>query len=125
MPKNEDAALQSAHVAHDAADERGDSGCCAHCAKQKSTPRSDQLQTDLQRRLNRAVGQLQGIKQMIEDNRYCGDVLVQLAAARSAVQSIERLVLQNHLETCVVEEIRAGNDEIVQEAMKLIRRVAQ
>ena len=83
------------------------------------------MQADLQKRLNRAVGQLNGIKQMINDNRYCGDVLIQLSATRSAIQSIERIVLQNHLETCVVEEIRAGNDEIVDEAMDLIRRVAK
>jgi len=102
-----------------------DSRACPHCAKQKNTPRSDEMQADLQKRLNRAVGQLNGIKQMIDDNRYCGDVLIQLSATRSAIQSIERIVLQNHLETCVVEEIRAGNDEIVDEAMDLIRRVAK
>ena len=98
---------------------------CPHCAKYKNTPRSDEMQADLRKRLNRAIGQLNGIKQMIDDNRYCGDVLVQLSATRSAIQSIERIVLQNHLETCVVEEIRAGNDEIVQEAMDLIKRVAK
>lgn len=98
---------------------------CPHCARQKHTPRSQDLQEDLQRRLNRAIGQLGGIKTMIEENRYCGDVLVQLSATRSAIQSIERIVLQNHLETCVVEEIRSGNDEIVDEAMDLIKRVAK
>ncbi|MDO4399858.1 MAG: metal-sensing transcriptional repressor [Coriobacteriia bacterium] len=102
-----------------------DSRACPHCAKQKNTPRSDEMQADLQKRLNRAIGQLNGIKQMIDGNRYCGDVLIQLSATRSAIQSIERIVLQNHLETCVVEEIRAGNDEIVDEAMDLIRRVAK
>jgi len=103
----------------------GDNQACPHCAKHKNTPRSAEMQADLQRRLNRAIGQLNGIKQMVDDNRYCGDVLVQLSATRSAIQSIERIVLQNHLETCVVEEIRAGNDEIVQEAMDLIKRVAK
>ena len=98
---------------------------CPHCAKHKNTPRSDDMQADLQKRLNRAIGQLNGIKAMIDDNRYCGDVLVQLSATRSAIQSIERIVLQNHMETCVVEEIRAGNDEIIEEAMDLIKRVAK
>jgi DNA-binding FrmR family transcriptional regulator len=98
---------------------------CPHCAKHKNTPRSEEMQADLQKRLNRAIGQLNGIKQMIDDNRYCGDVLVQLSATRSAIQSIERIVLQNHLQTCVVEEIRAGNDEIIDEAMDLIKRVAK
>jgi DNA-binding FrmR family transcriptional regulator len=101
------------------------SRACPHCAKQKNTPRSDEMQADLQKRLNRAIGQLNGIKQMIDGNRYCGDVLIQLSATRSAIQSIERIVLQNHLETCVVEEIRAGNNEIIDEAMDLIKRVAK
>jgi len=97
---------------------------CA-CARHKHTPRSHEMQADLTKRLNRAIGQLNGVKGMIEDNRYCGDVLIQLAAASSAIQSIERIVLQNHLETCVVEEIRNGNDAIIDEAMDLIRRVSK
>ncbi|MGI6032912.1 MAG: metal-sensing transcriptional repressor [Coriobacteriales bacterium] len=95
------------------------------CARYKNTPREAELQKDLQKRLNRAIGQLNGVKQMIDDNRYCGDVLVQLSAAVSALKSVERIVLQNHLETCVVEQIREGNDEIVDEAMDLIMRVAK
>ena len=55
---------------------------CPHCVKHKNTPRSEEMQADLQKRLNRAIGQLNGIKQMIDDNRYCGDVLVQLSATR-------------------------------------------
>ena len=75
--------------------------------------------------LRTARGQIDGVLKMIEDNRYCGDVLIQLAAADSAVKSVERLVLQNHLKTCVVEEIRNGNDEIVDEAMDLIKRISK
>lgn len=59
---------------------------------------------------------------MIDDNRYCGDVLTQLAAAESAVRRVSEMVLQEHMETCVVQEIRNGNDEVVDEAMALIRR---
>ena len=88
----------------------------------KDKPRSDELQADVQRRLNRAIGQLNGVKAMIDDNRYCGDVLTQLAAAESAVRRVSEMVLQEHMETCVVQEIRNGNDEVVDEAMALIRR---
>ena len=70
--------------------------CCCH---HKATPRSQQMQADLQKRLNRVIGQLNGVKAMIDDNRYCGDVLVQLSAAESAVHSISAILLQNHLET--------------------------
>lgn len=90
--------------------------------KHKHTPRSEELQHDVQKRLNRAIGQLGGVKNMIDDNRYCGDVLMQLAAAESAIRRVSEILLQEHLKTCVVEEIRAGNDEVVDEVMDLIRR---
>ncbi len=99
-------------------------GSC-ECARHKNTPRSEQMQRDLQKRLNRVIGQLSGVKAMIDDNRYCGDVLVQLSAADSALKGIERIVLQNHLQTCVVEKIQAGDTEVIDEAMDLIRRVAK
>ena len=86
------------------------STCCCH---RKETPRSEELQADLHRRLNRVIGQLGGVKTMIDDNRYCADVLTQLAAAESAVHSISAVVLRNHLETCVVEQIERGNVEII------------
>lgn len=96
----------------------GERCSCRH----KDKPRSDKLQTDVQRRLNRAIGQLNGVKAMIDDNRYCGDVLVQLFAAEKAVRRVSELLLREHLETCVVDEIRAGNDEAVDELAELLRR---
>ena len=93
--------------------------CCCH---HKATPRSVQMQEDLQKRLNRVIGQLNGVKTMIDDNRYCGDVLTQLAAAESAVHRVSEMILRNHMQTCVVEQIRAGHDEVVDEAMDLIHR---
>lgn len=100
---------------------RAQSCCCHH----KATSRSEEFQRDLQKRLNRAIGQLNGVKAMIDDNRYCGDVLTQLAAAESAVHSISAILLQNHLETCVVEQIEAGNIAIIDEAMQLIKKFAR
>lgn len=104
-------------------EETGKTSCCH--GRHKASPRSQELQDSIIKRLNRAIGQLNGVKAMIEDNRYCGDVLIQLAAAGSAVKSVERLVLQNHLKTCVADEIRNGNDEIVDEAMDLIKRISK
>lgn len=91
----------------------------------KETPRGKEMQADLQKRLNRVIGQLGGVKTMLEDNRYCGDVLVQLAAAESAVRSISGKLLQNHLETCVVEQIQRGNIEVVDEVMQLMRKFSR
>ena len=94
-------------------------GCaCRH----KATPRDDEFQANLQRRLNRAIGQLGGVKSMLDDNRYCGDVLVQLAAAEKAVHRVSELVLENHLHTCVVERVREGDEAVIDEAMDLIRK---
>lgn len=92
------------------------------CCKHKNTPRSAEMQADLQKRLSRAIGQLNGCKAMIDDNRYCGDVLIQLAAAESAIHRVSEIMLKNHMETCVVEQIEAGNTEVVDEVMQLIRR---
>lgn len=93
------------------------------CAcRHKETPRDDGFQADLQKRLNRAIGQLGGVKAMIDDNRYCGDVLMQLAAAEKAIHRVSELVLENHLHTCVVEQVRQGNDEVVDEVMDIIRK---
>ena len=91
---------------------------CRH----KNTERSGALQADVVRRLNRAIGQLNGVKAMIEDNRYCGDILTQLAASEAAVHRISEIILKDHLETCVVDEIRAGNVEVVDEVMSLMRK---
>ena len=93
------------------------------CCRRKATPRGEKELRLLQNRLNRISGQLGGIAKMLEENRYCGDILMQVAAAESALQAFGYLVLQNHLETCVVEEIQKGNTQIVEEALELIRKL--
>lgn len=99
----------------------GSQACCCH---HKETPRTAEFQADLKKRLNRAIGQLNGVKDMLDDNRYCGDVLTQLAAAESAIHNVSALLLQDHLETCVVEQVQRGNTEVIDEAMQLIKRFA-
>lgn len=96
--------------------------CCCHY---KETERTEKLQADVKKRLNRAIGQLNGVKNMIDNNRYCGDVLTQLAAVESAVHSAAEMILRDHLETCVKDRIRQGDDEIIEEAMRLIKKFAR
>ena len=74
------------------------------------------------RLLKTARGQMDGIIKMVEEDRYCGDVLTQLAAVESAVKAISREVMRDHLETCVVERIQAGDTEITDEVMDLFRK---
>ncbi|MCH5263217.1 MAG: metal-sensing transcriptional repressor [Lachnospiraceae bacterium] len=93
--------------------------CCHH----KNTPRDAKVQKQLQNRVNRIIGQLGGIKNMIDDNRYCGDILIQIGAVESALQSLGYTILQDHMQTCVSEEVKKGNDEILTEAVELIKKL--
>lgn len=96
----------------------------SQCCRYKNTPRTEEEQKLLQNRLNRIIGQLGGIKNMIDDNRYCGDILIQISAVESALKSLGYIIMQNHLETCVTEQIKSGNDEIIGEVMELFKRLS-
>ena len=85
------------------------------CQRYKQTPRGQQQVKALQNRLSRMMGQLGGIKNMLEENRYCGDILTQVAAVEKALQSFAYEILQDHMETCVTEKIRQGDEEILQQ----------
>lgn len=93
------------------------------CCRYKHTPRSEEAKKKLTNRLNRMIGQLGGIKKMIEEDRYCGDILMQVAAVESALQALGYVMLQDHMETCVVEEIQNGNTAIVDEAIELVKKL--
>lgn len=99
--------------------------CCCGNPRYKNTERANELQSDLQKRLNRAIGQLNGIKRMVDDNRYCGDILTQLAAAEAAVHRVSEIILRNHLETCVVERVQQGDTQVLDEVMDLIRKFSK
>ncbi len=103
-------------------EERGTSAQQACGTHMKATPRDEQLKRDLSCRINRAIGQLGGIRNMVEEDRYCGDVLTQLAAVESAVKAISREVMRDHLQTCVVERIQAGDTEVTDEVMQLFKK---
>ncbi len=94
--------------------------CCCHT---KATPRQNQELKQLKNRLNRMMGQLNGISRMLDENRYCGDILTQVAAVESALQSFGYVILKEHMETCVVEEISKGNEQIMEEALELIKKL--
>ena len=98
----------------------GKEECCCHT---KATPRDENELKQLKNRLNRMIGQLNGIGKMLEENRYCGEVLTQVAAVESALQSFGYQLLQEQMETCVVEEIGRGNLEVVEEAVELIKKL--
>ena len=60
---------------------------------------------------------------MIDDGRYCDDILTQLLAVNKALESLENNILENHIKTCITKELKAGNDDIIQEVMSLVKRL--
>ena len=90
--------------------------------EKKTTKRNEETKKQLTNRLNRIEGQIRGIKKMIEEDRYCNDVLIQLSAVESSVKSLSNQVLENHLLTCISNEIEKGNLEVIDELISLFKR---
>ncbi len=88
----------------------------------KKTMRSEEDKKILKNRLNRISGQIDGVKKMIDDNRYCDDVLTQLSAIEKAVKSLSFVILEKHMYSCIKNDVQRGNTEVVDELMKLFRR---
>ena len=95
---------------------------CPAC-HQRHTPRSAEELRQLKNRLNRMVGQLNGISRMLDENRYCGDILIQISAAEKALQGFGYSVLKSHMENCVAEEVRNGNPDIMDETLELMKKL--
>ena len=89
----------------------------------KNTPRTEQDLKALKNRLSRIIGQLGGIQKMLDDNRYCGDILIQLSAVQSALKNVGYIILSEHMKTCMVEQIEQGNTDIIDEAVELIKKL--
>ena len=91
--------------------------CCRH------KKRSEEEYKSLIHRLNRIEGQIRGIRGMVEKDVYCADILVQVAAANSALNAFSRELLSQHVRTCVADDLRAGNDEKLDELLKLLPKL--
>lgn len=75
-------------------------------------------------RLNRIEGQIRGIKAMVENERYCVDILTQVAAVQAALNSFSKVLLEHHIKSCVVDDIKSGDsDATVQELCRLLQKL--
>ena len=92
---------------------------CCH----KTKERSEKEYKDLINRLSRIEGQVRGIKKMVENNAYCPDILIQVSAVNAALNSFNKVLLANHIRTCVSEDIRAGKDETVDEMVTTLQKL--
>lgn len=96
--------------------------CCKSAERHKHRNLTEQK--DLMIRLNRIEGQVRGLKAMLEDERYCVDILTQVSAVQAALNGFSRVLLSNHIKTCVVDQIEAGNaEETVEELCKTIQKM--
>ena len=93
------------------------------CCNNKTKERSEQEYKDLLHRLNRIEGQVRGIKRMVEQDAYCTDILVQVAAVNAALNSFNRVLLSNHIKTCVIQDIKEGREETVEELLATLQKL--
>ena len=94
-----------------------------HTCCERVKHRSEKEVKDLITRLNRIEGQVRGIKNMVEEERYCVDILNQVSAIQAALNSFNKELLANHIHSCVVEDIRAGNETVVDELCETIKKM--
>ena len=92
--------------------------CC-----NRTKHRSEKETKDLITRLNRIEGQVRGIKNMVEEERYCVEILNQVSAVQAALNSFNKELLANHIHSCVVDDIREGKAEVVEELCETIKKL--
>ncbi len=93
---------------------------CEHCVRHKQ--RSAAETADLTRRLAKIEGQVRGLRNMVEDDRYCVDILTQVSSVQAALNAFNKVLLQSHIKTCVADDIRAGRDDAVDELCELLKK---
>ena len=96
-----------------------ESCCCCHKKKE-----SDEKEyQELMNRLSRIEGQVRGVKGMLERDAYCVDILTQVAAINAALNSFNKVLLANHIKTCVVENVRNGDDSVIDELVTTMQKL--
>ena len=94
--------------------------CCEH---HKTRVRSEEELKKLSNRLCRIEGQVRGLREMLQKDVYCIDILVQVSAVNAALNSFSKELLSEHLRTCVAEDLRAGRDEVVDELVAALHKL--
>ena len=93
------------------------------CCHGKTKQRSDEEYKSLINRLNRIEGQVRGVRSMLENDAYCPDILIQVSAINAALNSFNKELLANHIKTCVYKDIQDGNNETVDELVKVLQKL--
>ena len=96
---------------------------CERCCSERKKQRTEKEYKDLINRLSRIEGQVRGIKGMIENDAYCVEIMTQVSAVTAALNSFNKVLLANHIETCVVEDIQAGKEGAVEELVNTVQKL--
>ena len=94
-----------------------------YAAAAGNTRSEAQEKRDLMNRLKRIEGQVRGLQNMLERDVYCPDILVQASAVNAALNSFSRVLLTSHIRTCVADNIREGNDEVIDELAATLQKM--
>ena len=93
------------------------------CCSDKTKERTDEEQKKLTNRLSRIEGQIRGIKNMVEKNAYCTDIIIQVSAVTAALNSFNKELLAAHIKGCVAEDIKNGREDTVDDLVKTLQRL--
>lgn len=96
---------------------------CDLCCSGKHKDREEKEYKDLMNRLRRIEGQVRGVEGMLKSGAYCTDILMQVSAITSALNSFNKALLANHMKTCVADNIRNGNDEVIDELVVTLQKL--
>jgi DNA-binding FrmR family transcriptional regulator len=97
--------------------------CCSTGHSIRKSHHSESTKKNLVSRLNRIEGQIRGVKGLIEKDTYCDDVITQISAIQSALNSVGKMLLEGHLKSCVVERIQEGDQKVIDEFLVTIQRL--
>lgn len=95
---------------------------CPHCGERKKK-RTPEEQKDLLKRLRLAEGQIRGIQNMVENDAYCPEILIQVSAVTAALNSFSKKLLACHIRSCVAEDIRSGDGEAIDEFVGMLQKL--
>ena len=90
------------------------------CCKIKQ--RNEEEKKNINVRINKIIGQMNGIKKMVDDDRYCDDILIQLSAIDKSIKSLANYILDNHMHTCLIENIKNDKYDVIDEIIELFKR---
>lgn len=94
-----------------------------HGCQHKTKERSEKEKKSMINRLSRIEGQVRGIKKMVEADAYCPDILIQVSAVNAALNSFNKVLLAEHIRTCVTEDIREGKEETIDELVLVLQKL--